>query len=153
MDKEYESALLQLIESLPFVYLSTIDTDGFPSTRAMLNLRNKELYPHLKKLYSKEKNPFTVYLTTNTSSVKMKELLWNNKVCLYFCDAPNYRGIMLRGQIELITDKLFKAQTWIKEWKPFYPDGAHSKDFSMLKFTPNKLKSHGELNVFMEDIT
>lgn len=152
MDKEYESALLGLIESLPFVYLSTIDADGFPSTRAMLNLRNKELYPHLPKLYNKEKNPFTVYLTTNTSSVKMKEVQRNDKVCLYFCDSPNYRGIMLRGQIQTITDKRFKLRTWMEEWTHFYPGGILSEDFTLLRFIPDKLKSYGDLNVITEDI-
>ena len=57
-----------IIESYETVYLSTIDQNGYPSTRAMLNLRNKKQYPHLVPMYAKESNEFTIYLTTNTSS-------------------------------------------------------------------------------------
>ena len=152
MDKKYERALLRLIESLPYVYLSTIDTDGYPATRAMLNLRNRVIYPHLPAFYRHEKNPFTVYLTTHASSVKMREIRWNDKVCLYFCDAPNLRGIMLRGRLETIEDPHFKLRTWSDAWKEFYPEGVLSKEFTLLRFIPDRLKSYGDLNVNKEDI-
>lgn len=144
MDKEFERALLRLIESLPFVYLSTIDADGFPATRAMLNLRNRELYPHLPFFYRLEKNPFTVYLTTHASSVKMREVRWNDKVCLYFCDAPYYRGIMMRGRMETIEDRHFKLRAWSDAWKQYFPEGVQSKEFTLLRFVPDRLKSYGE---------
>jgi len=70
---EKQETLLEVIESASIVYLSTMDAEGFPSTRAMLNLRNKEQFPHLMAMYEKEENPLTVYLTTNTSSAKIKE--------------------------------------------------------------------------------
>lgn len=149
---DYKDSLMSLIEAARSVYLSTLDAEGYPSTRAMLNLRNKKLYPHLHNLYQKEKNPFTIYLTTNTSSLKMKELSANNKVCLYFCDDSNYRGITLQGHTEVITDKDFKQFTWIKAWEEYYPEGANSEDFTLLRFTPDKLKSYGEMNELSAEI-
>jgi general stress protein 26 len=57
----------EVIEQASFTELTTIGSDGFPSTRAMLNLRNKQQYPQLIPLYRKEINPLVVYMTTNTS--------------------------------------------------------------------------------------
>ncbi|MDR1984412.1 MAG: pyridoxamine 5'-phosphate oxidase family protein [Prevotellaceae bacterium] len=74
---------LKVMESSSFVSLTTIDKNGFPSTRAMLNLRNKEQYPHLVRLYETENNPLTVYLTTNTSSEKFGEIRQNGKACRF----------------------------------------------------------------------
>lgn len=144
---DYKDSLLSLIESLETVYLSTLDTEGFPSTRAMLNLKNKGQYSHLAALHKKEKNPFTIYLTTNTSSVKMKEIVLSNKACLYFCDASNYRGITLRGKIEIIIDKNVKRKVWMEGWEIYYPGGVNSEDFALLRFIPDKLKSYGDLNI------
>lgn len=149
--KDYEISLLALIESMPTVYLSTIDAEGYPVTRAMLNLRNKTLYPHLSELYEEEKNPFVIYLTTNTTSVKMKEIADCNKVSLYFCNDEKYLGILLRGKIEIIIEKKIKQKIWVPGWETYYPKGINSKDFSVLRFIPNKIKSYGDLNKEEED--
>ncbi len=75
---------LEAMENASFVELTTIDPEGYPSTRAMLNLRNKQQYPHLLAMYGEEKNPLTVYMTTNTSSEKIKEIAANKQACLLF---------------------------------------------------------------------
>ncbi|GHU82853.1 hypothetical protein FACS189415_4000 [Bacteroidia bacterium] len=67
---EKQAECLKVMENSLIVNLTTIDKNGFPSTRAMLNLRNKQQYPHLVVLYEAENKPLTVYLTTNTSSAK-----------------------------------------------------------------------------------
>jgi len=154
MDKidDYKDLLLALIESAKNVFLSTIDEDGYPSTRAMLNLKNKELYPHLTELYEKEENPFTVFLSTNASSVKMNEIGANNKVCLYYCNEDNYIGITMRGTIEVIYDKEFNQSAWAEGWELYYPGGIESADFTMLRFIPENLKSYGDLSLSVKEL-
>jgi len=149
---EKQETLLEVIESASIVYLSTMDAEGFPSTRAMLNLRNKEQFPHLIAMYEKEENPLTVYLTTNTSSAKIKEIAANSKAALYFCEPATFEGTMLQGKIEIITDKNFKHQVWMKGWELYYPEGIDSEDYSMLRFIPNRLKSYAEFHVETEKI-
>jgi phosphatidylethanolamine-binding protein (PEBP) family uncharacterized protein len=51
-------------------YVTTIDPDGFPQTRAMFNLRRKEQFPGLASLFKDHQYDFLVYFTTNTSSLK-----------------------------------------------------------------------------------
>ncbi|MDR1368784.1 MAG: pyridoxamine 5'-phosphate oxidase family protein [Dysgonamonadaceae bacterium] len=141
---------LEVMENASFVELTTIDNQGFPSTRAMLNLRNKQQYPKLLELYSTENNPLTVYLTTNTSSEKMREITGNKKSCLYFCQPESFHGILLQGTIEQVTDKAFKQKVWQDGWEIYYPDG--EEDYSVLRFVPDKLKTYADFQVDMEKI-
>ena len=141
---------LEMMEGSPFVYLTTIDSKGFPSTRAMLNLRNKAQYPHLLALYEEEKNPLTVYMTTNTSSEKIKEIAETGKACLYFCEPGSFHGITLQGIIEHVTDKDFRKKVWMEGWEMYYPKG--DEDYSVLRFVPDKMKTYSNFQVVVEEV-
>jgi general stress protein 26 len=62
---------LQLMEVAKAAYLTTIDIDGHPQTRAMFNLRNIYQFPNLRKLFYNHRADFLVLFTTNTSSIKV----------------------------------------------------------------------------------
>ena len=147
---EKQAECLKVMESLSIVDLTTIDKDGFPSTRAMLNLRNKQEFPHLVELYKAEQNPLAVYLTTNTSSEKFTEIQHNTKACLYYCEANNFHGILLQGTIEIVTDKELRRKAWLKGWEIYYPAG--DSDYTLLRFIPNKLKTYSNFSVMKEKI-
>ena len=141
---------LDMMKRSSFVYLTTIDSKGFPSTRAMLNLRNEKQYPHLLPLYGEEDNPLTVYMTTNTSSGKIKEIAENGKACLYFCEAESFHGITLQGTIEHVVDKKFRKKVWQEGWKVYYPKG--DEDYSVLRFVPDNLKTYSNFQVITEEV-
>lgn len=150
---ETDTRLLpQIVFTSEFAVLSTIDSRGYPHTRAMLNLRNEKLYPHLEPLYRADENPLAIYLTTNTSSEKTVEILSCPKACLYYFDGPHYRGVCLRGKIEVVTDAGFKKQAWGPGWEEYYPDGVGSEDFAMLRFVPESLESYADLSVQKADL-
>ncbi|MDR0413653.1 MAG: hypothetical protein LBH61_07635, partial [Dysgonamonadaceae bacterium] len=65
-----QAECLKVMQAASVVYLTNIDKEGFPSTRAMLNLKNPNEYPGLVAIHEAEENPLTVFLTTNTSSQK-----------------------------------------------------------------------------------
>jgi general stress protein 26 len=147
---EKQAECLKVMESLSVVDLTTIDKNGFPSTRAMLNLRNKHEYPSLPALYELEKNPLTVYLTTNTSSEKIGEIQQNGNACLYFCNSQAFHGVLLQGTVEIVTDKELRQKVWQKDWEIYYPEG--DSDYSLLRFVPNKLKVYSNFSVVAETI-
>jgi len=147
---EKQAECLQVMESLPLVDLTTIDKNGFPSTRAMLNLRNREAYPHLAALYEAEQNPLTVYLTTNTSSEKFSEIRQNAKACLYYCEPHAFHGILLQGTIEIVTDNELRRKAWQKGWEIYYPAG--DSDYTLLRFVPDRLKIYSNFSVVKEMI-
>ena len=145
-----QNKCLEIMEKSYFVELTTINSKGFPSTRAMLNLRNKNLYPNLLSMYEEEENPLTVYLTTNTDSEKIKEIEGNGRACLYYCEPGSFLGITLQGLVEHVTDKEFKRRVWQEEWEKYYPKG--DDDYSVLLFIPFKLKMYSDFQVIAEEV-
>jgi general stress protein 26 len=147
---EKQAECLKIMESLPIVDFSTVDKNGFPSTRAMLNLRNKQAHPHLTALYELETNPLTVYLTTNTSSQKFGEIQQNGKACLYFCATQAFQGVLLQGTVEIVTDNDLRQKAWQKGWEMYYPQG--DADYTLLRFVPDNLKVYANFLVVTEPI-
>lgn len=62
-----------LIDKQSTAFISSVDGEGFPNTKAMLAPRLRE-------------GLRTFYLTTNTSSMRVAQYRENPKACLYFCD-------------------------------------------------------------------
>jgi general stress protein 26 len=135
-EKELKQACLNLIETADAVYLSTIGGDGFPHTRMMSNLRNKEENPACAELLEPDKKDFVVYFATGTSSVKMQQIRANSKVSAYLCDRGEFHTLMLSGEIEEITDRGFKKQLWQDGWEVHWPGGGDDPEFTVLKLSP-----------------
>jgi len=144
---EKQKEFLGIIESAEVVYLSTIDAEGYPSTRAMLNLRNKNHFSHLDPLYKAEENPFTVYLTTNATSQKNREITANEKASLYFYEPVSFKTVILKGRIEVVADNDFKQKAWMDGWKDFYPEGPDSNAYSLLRFVPLRINGDTEFSL------
>ncbi len=121
--------------------LATIDENNYPTIRAVFNLRCKERFPHPAEVIEEyDDNPFTVYISTNTSSVKMKQVSTNKQVALYFSIPEEVKGIMLQGEAEVLEDMEFKKKIWVEGWQIYYPEGYTDPDFTILKVTPTLLK-------------
>ena len=81
----------KMADTLPVAFISSVDTEGYPCTKAMLSPRVREGI----KVF---------YFTTNTFSLRVAHYKANPKACLYFCDAEGFKGIMLRGTMDVLTD-------------------------------------------------
>lgn len=120
--RDPEKTVGNIIDKQKTCYISSIDKDGFPNTKAMLQPR--------KRNGIKE-----IYLTTNTSSKKVSSFRENPKACLYFCDKRFYRGIMLKGTIEILEDQESKNMIWQEGDTLYYKEGVADPDYCVLKFT------------------
>ena len=142
-----KQTLKQLLSQNMFIDLATVNPDGVPETRAMINLRHKDIAPHLQTFFDKQ--PLTdIYFTTNTSSSKMKHLSKNNKTSIYLYDAKTFEGILLLGTAAEVKDQKIKDTFWHDSWKMYYPAGKDGGDYSILKFTPASYKFYtGEFKV------
>ena len=147
MDVEEVKKLgLNLMEESKAAFLTTIDTDGFPITRAMFNLRNKEQFPEFSELFEKQQNQFTIYITTNTSSSKVAYLNKNPKMCVYFCDTEDFKGFMLGGSVEIVDDLKVKKKIWLDWWTQYYPKGVEDPDYTLLRLEPKNARYYHKLN-------
>jgi general stress protein 26 len=148
MDKEFITKGLDLIKKADAAYLTTIDPNGFPATRAMFNLKNGQQFPRLADFMSQFDTGFTLFFTTNTSSTKIKQIINNRKVSVYYCDTAIYHGVMCQGEIEIVKDKSIKDAIWHDEWQMYYPDGKDSEDYAVLRLGPSYVKQYFNLQQY-----
>ena len=119
--ENFETIIGGLIDTQDVCYLSFINSQGFPTTRAMLNPRKRQ---GIKDFY----------LTTNFSSQKVVSLLANPRAGLYFCDKKVYRGVAFSGTVEVIRDQSVKDEIWRDMDTIFYENNT-DPDYCVLKFT------------------
>ncbi|MDE6209561.1 MAG: pyridoxamine 5'-phosphate oxidase family protein [Lachnospiraceae bacterium] len=120
--RDAEKTIGNMIDKQNICYISSVDEDGFPNTKAMLKPR-------------KRNGINEIYLTTNTSSLKVKSFKNNSKACLYFCDRRFFRGIMLKGTVEILEDQESKDMIWQSGDEMYYPKGKTDPDYCVIKFT------------------
>jgi general stress protein 26 len=111
-----------LIDKVGNSIISSVDGDGFPNTKAMLPPRKREGIKN-------------IYFTTNTSSMRVKQYSENPKACVYFFDKRFFRGVMLKGTMEVLEDSESKEMIWRDGDDMYYPQGVSDPDYCVLKFT------------------
>lgn len=138
MEMPKEFALL-MTEVADRSYLTTIGDDGYPRTRAMLNLRNPSLYPTLADLFAAHRDDFLVYFSTNLSSHKVREIPENPRGCAYYCHPKRWRGAALVGDLEVERDAAVRHGLWHEEWTVYYPGGVDDPDYAVLCLRPRRV--------------
>ena len=111
-----------LIDRQSVSYISSVDENGYPNTKAMLAPVKRD---GIKVLY----------WHTNAPSMRIKQYRNNPKSCIYFCDKRFFRGVMLRGTMEVVDDMELKKEIWRDEFSIYYQGGIDGGDFIILKFT------------------
>jgi general stress protein 26 len=141
-EKELRAACLELMATADAVYLAAIEADGYPRIRAMLNLRNKLQYPKHVHLYEGHDRDFMVYIATNTSSKKRKDLEANPRIGLYYCRPAEFFGMSLVGDVEIVEDATIKEAVWADGWERYYPatGRADDPDYTLLRLVPKSAR-------------
>lgn len=79
---------------------------------------------------------FTVFMGTNSKSLKVKQIRDNNKVTLYYFDPKSVSYITLQGTAEIVNEQKMKEKYWKTAWENFYKNS--KTDYLLIKFTPKK---------------
>lgn len=114
-----------LIDKASISIISSTDDEGFPNTKAMLPPRVRDGIKH-------------IYFTTNTSSMRVSQYMNNPKACVYFYDKRFFRGVMLKGTMEVLQDSQSKEMIWHNGDEMYYSKGVTDPDYCVLKFTAQK---------------
>lgn len=120
--KDVIKTIGKIIDKSGVSMIGSVDSESFPNMKAML--------PPRKRAGIKE-----IYFTTNTSSMRVKQYLENPKASVYFFDKRFFRGVMLRGTMEVLTDPESKEEIWKAGDTIYYPKGVTDPDYCVLKFT------------------
>ena len=111
-----------IVDKQTVAFLGSIDQEGFPNIKAMLQPRNRD-------------GIRTFYFSTNTSSMRVAQFKENNRACVYFCDRRFFKGVMLKGTIEVLTDPASKEMIWMPGDTMYYKEGVTDPDYCVLRFT------------------
>lgn len=123
--KDPEQTIGHMADKLATAFISYIDSDGYPITKAMLKPR--------------ERNGIkTFFFTTNTSSNKVDYFRKNPKASVYFVDKRFFKGASLVGTVEVMEDAETKERIWRRGDTMYYPFGVSDPDYCVLKFTAQK---------------
>lgn len=122
MMRDVEQTIGNLIDKQKVSFISSVDIEGFPNTKAMLPPRKRD---GIKEFY----------FTSNTSSMRAAQYKSNPRACIYFCDKRFFRGVMLKGFMEVLEDDENKQMIWQNGDEMYYPKGVTDPDYCVLKFT------------------
>ncbi|MBS6956642.1 MAG: pyridoxamine 5'-phosphate oxidase family protein [Enterocloster asparagiformis] len=123
--RDVEKTIGNLIDKQGVSFIGSVDEQGWPNAKAML--------PPRKRVGIE-----TFYFTSNTSSMRAAQYRQNPKACIYFCDRRFYRGVMLTGTMEVLTDSASREMIWREGDTMYYPGGVTDPDYCVLKFTASK---------------
>lgn len=122
-------------------FICSVDDESYPNVKAMLKPR--------KRVGLK-----TFWFSTNTSSVRVSQYQKNSKACIYFYRKGlfKYTGVMLIGEMEVLTDQESKNMIWKKGDTMFYKEGVTDPDYCVLKFTASHGRYYRDLKTESFDI-
>ena len=105
--------------------LTCAGTDGYPLAKAVVPGKYRESINEL-------------YFCTNTSSKFAAEISKNPKAGVYFYTRNLiWKGCMLKGKMEIVSDPTVKEKYWQKKFKNAYPEKSYTDpDFCVLRFFP-----------------
>ena len=113
----------QFIKKQKVAFICSVDENGFPNVKAMLRPR-------------KTVGLRQFYFSTNTSSMRVKQFLKNPNACIYFYHKGliRYVGVMLKGEMQVLTDQETKNIIWRRGDTLFYKGGVTDPDYCVLRF-------------------
>lgn len=113
--------VISIIESSSNAIIGSIGEDGYPNIKAMLKPRESD---GIKKFY----------FTTNTSSMRVGQYRKNNKASLYFYSPTFFKGIMMKGIMNVLEDQPTKERIWRDGDEMYYSKGVTDPDYCVLEF-------------------
>lgn len=120
--RDTEKTIGKFIDKAGTSFISYIDDEGYPVTKAMLRPR--------ERIGIK-----TIFFSTNTSSNKVGCYKKNNKASVYFINKRFFRGVSLIGTMEVLETDEAKKRLWQFGDTMYYKQGVTDPDYCVLKFT------------------
>lgn len=118
-----QEEIFAFLDAQKTAFIASVDEDGFPNIKAMLAPR--------------ERDGAVFYFTTNTSSMRVRQYLSNEKASIYFYHRGRfvYTGVMLKGTMRVLTDQETKNRVWRTGDTMYYKQGVTDPDYCVLQFT------------------
>lgn len=119
-----------IVESVENVYIGSVDANDFPNIKGM-QVRNRD---GLK----------TMYFSTEASTLRVAQYQQNSCACIYFNDNKAYKGVMLVGTMEVLSDAASRELVWRESDTMYYPKGVTDPNYFVLKFTAHSGRMYNQ---------
>lgn len=131
----------KFIDKQKVSFICSVDHEKYPNVKAMLKPRKRN---GLKEFY----------FSTNTFSMRVKQYQKNSNASIYFYHKGimKYVGVMLKGNMEVLTDQETKNRIWKTGDTMFYKKGVTDPDYCVLKFTATSGRYYCDLKTENFDI-
>ena len=96
-----------------------------------------EIHVRTMDPFSPEDN-MVIWLGTNSSTRKVKEIKNNHNVALYYNDPKGIGYVVINGKAQIIDDPEEINKRWKEEWTRFYPN--REKNYILIKVVPEKME-------------
>ncbi|MBN1935191.1 MAG: pyridoxamine 5'-phosphate oxidase family protein, partial [Anaerolineae bacterium] len=103
-------------------------------------LRRREQFPNQVHLFADHQDDLEVIFTTNTSSIKVRQIKANPRISIYYCNPDQFHGLMLSGDIEIVDDSTLRHAIWNEGWERYYPGGPDDPDHTVLRLRPRRVE-------------
>ena len=124
MEKEIKQKAEKLYKQVDIFIITCVGVDGYPLAKAVVPSKHRD---SIKEMY----------FCTNTSSNFTAEINKNPKSSVYFYSRKllRWKGCILKGEMEIVTDLNIKEKYWDNKFKGVYPEKSYIEpDFCVLKF-------------------
>lgn len=125
---------LSLVADSGIAMVASLDGSGHPYVKAMLKMETEGL-KH-------------VWFSTNTSSRRVAQFRKDPRASVYFVDPAGFRGLLLLGTMEVLTDREARQRLWRTGFEAYYPKGVDDPDYCVLRFSAREANYyHGLCNL------
>ncbi|MDR3179882.1 MAG: pyridoxamine 5'-phosphate oxidase family protein [Holosporaceae bacterium] len=121
--------ILEVVKTCDVAFVSTINLENFPETRALVNDLNREIA-----------DVANLYFVADLGSPKVEQIKKNNCASLYYYVPETMENMILFGKFELVTDKSRKDAFWKDEFLQYYKNGKEDEKYCVLNFIPTGYK-------------
>lgn len=112
-----------VVDSLPFPLLVTVDATGYPRSRPMRLL---------------EHDQGVLWFATSGSSNKIAQIRERPEVTVLFVDAQRFDYASFHGVARVVEDPDRKRQLWQEEWAEDWPGGPTDSDYVLLRIAGHR---------------
>jgi general stress protein 26 len=121
--------IVEVVRVCEVAFVSTINLDNFPETRALINALNMEIDDKLE-----------IYFASDANAPKVEQVKKNNCASLYYYNEGIMKNMILFGKLEIVTDKTLKDKLWRDDFLQYYKNGKDDEQYGVLKFIPTGYK-------------
>lgn len=104
--------------------VSSVDSEGCPNTKCMFLREHEGLA--------------TFWFSTNCSAKRTAQFRANPHACIYLVDNAGFEGLMLVGEMAVLTDRASRERLWKAGDEQYYPSGVDDPDYCVLRFTARR---------------